>query len=560
MIRLGEHMRIGRLSAGLPRRLLNGWSRLPSTVTRLVLVPVDLTSAEPGFLDEIARGTFCLGQHTIDTGADSPFSVTGAPDDWLAELHGFSWLSHLRKDASEAAIACARRLVGDWLAREARARGVVWRSNVLATRITSWLVNAGLLLEGADPTFYRAVLKSLGRQIRRLDAERHATGEGVQRLHCLSTLLQAALAIGAAEHHLERLEDELGAEIEAQILADGCHVSRNPSHTLDVLAWLLPLRRCCQAIRRPCPVIDDTVRRMIFFLRVMRLGDGTLGRFNGVGQPRRDLLGMLLAFDPEEGSPLHMARAGGYVRLESRGTIVLIDAGRAPPTAHATAAQAGCLAFEISSGKHGILRNGGAPGTASGVEGYLHRATSNHNTLVLDARSSARLAEAPAIERRTGAKPIRGPARVSASVEERDGSLVFVGEHDGYVEETGIVHHRSLRLSMDGRRLAGLDRLAGPAGVMRLPVDLPFAIHFHLADAISAEIEAGATSAVLTTRDGEARWRLAASDARMTIEAATDWGHVTGPISSRQLVLRASTPGESTVAWVLEEVGASEAN
>jgi uncharacterized heparinase superfamily protein len=552
--RVIEKWHTSRRATGRSWRSLSAWTRLPSSVSRLVLVPVDLMSPDPGFLDEAARGVFCLGEHTIEVGLDSPFTVAGAPDDWSAELHGFSWLGHLRADGSVAAASMARRLVTTWMAQHRRQRGLPFRRDVLATRVTSWLVNAGLLLDDADPGFYRAVLASLGRQMRLLDAERHRAGEGTERLFCLIALLQAALAIGAGERHVRRLLSELVAELRDQILPDGAHVTRNAAHVVEILARLLPLHRCCQALDRPSEALGEAIGRMIAHLRFMRLGDGTLARFNGCGATRRDLLGMVLASDPDDGAAIRNRQAAGYVRLECAETVVLIDAGRAPPLAHATAAHAGCLAFETSWGRHSLLRSGGAPRAVAGNALYAARATSSHNTLVLDARSSAKLVEASTPAHGSGARPIRGPDRVTADVEELADALVFVGAHDGWVEDTGVVHFRRLVLSSDGRRLVGVDRLAGATGVLRLPVDLPFAIHFHLAAGVGTRVDADGQGATLTTEDSAAQWRLAVTGARVSLEPSTDWANVTGPRPSRQLVLRASTPGESTVSWSLEIV------
>ena len=549
---MAEKWQTGRRATGRSWRPLSAWTRLPSTVSRLVLVPVDLMSPDPGFLDEAARGVFCLGEHTLEVGLDSPFTLPRAPDDWSAELHGFSWLGHLRADGSAAAASLARRLVATWIAEHRRPRGLAFRLDVLATRVTSWLVNAGLLLDDAEPDFYRAVLSSLGRQIRLLDTERHRAAEGVERLFPLIALLQAALSIGAAKRHVDRLQRELEAELRGQILPDGAHVTRNAARVVEILARLLPLHRCCHALDRPADELGDTIARMIAHLRFMRLSDGTLARFNGCGATRHDLLGMVLAYDPDDGVPVSQRQAASYVRLQCAETVVLVDAGRSPPLAHATAAHAGCLAFEMSAGKYALLRSCGAPRPSTGDTPYAARATSSHNTLALDARSSAKLVEATQPTHASGARAIRGPNRVAAGIEESEDVLVFTGEHDGYVEETGIVHTRRLALARHGRRLDGVDRLAGPSGVLRLPVDLPFAIHFHLASGVKARVDVDGQGATLTTADGQVQWRLTLAGARLTLEPSTDWADVSGPRASRQLVARASTPGESIVSWSLQ--------
>src|SRR5207249_2886692 len=98
----------------------------------------------------------------------------------------------------------------------------------------------------------------------------------------------------------------------------------------------------------------------------------------------RGALATVLAYD--EGRPVDpvvpVVRCG-YVRLERAATVVLADAGRPPPMELAGAACAGCLAFELSSGRELVLVNGGVPGEIEASRRIVARATPNHNTLCL---------------------------------------------------------------------------------------------------------------------------------------------------------------------------------
>ena len=77
---------------------------------------------------------------------------------------------------------------------------------------------------------------------------------------------------------------------------------------------------------------------MTAMLRHLRLGDGMLARFNGMGATERDALATVLAYDEAAGAAATRRRSG-YVRLQRGATVVLVDAGaaaaaragRAPP-------------------------------------------------------------------------------------------------------------------------------------------------------------------------------------------------------------------------------------
>ena len=555
--RMTERLRIGKVRmAGPWRSALAGWSLLPSAIDHLALIPNDLFTPDPTFLHEVSQGLFGLGGRVVTIGTGSPFALEHAEPHWLEELHGFAWLGHLRADGSPEGISVARRFVGDWIGRHRSVHGLAGRPVVLANRITSWLVNAALLLDEAEPAYYRSVLRSLGAQIRRLDALRHDTAPGVDRAVCAVALVKAALSIGASTRHVTRLEGELLAELGRQIGPDGGHISRNPADGLELLIHLLPLRGLYRAIGREPQPLAELVDRMFRFLDHMRLGDGALARFNGMGQNRNDKLSAVLALDRSQGTPDIEAIAGGYARLRGGDTILVVDVGRPPPLEYASAAHAGCLSFEMSAGSRCIFRNCGAPGAGFRNDNHAARSTASHNTLALDAKSSAHLVETPALEQLLGGRPLRGPEEVKAAIQANDTHTSLEAQHDGYVTDMAVLHERRLTLDRDGRRLEGVDRLGGQSGVLRLPVDLPFAIHFHLGPDVDVRADPDGQAAMLNVAAFEPPWRFEVTGARLSIESSVDWADVSGPSAGRQIVLRATCPGEMTVSWTLTAVDA----
>jgi uncharacterized heparinase superfamily protein len=246
---------------------------------------------------------------------------------------------------------------------------------------------------------------------------------------------------------------------------------------------------------------------------------------------------------------------GGYARIEHGETVIVVDAGRSPALEHAGAMHAGCLSFEMTVGGTALLRNCGASRFGSPGDLAASRATASHNTLSLAARSSARLLRSGLLEELLGQSPLSGPTNVGASFTAGTGKSTISADHDGYEVETGLVHFRELSLSSDGLLLEGVDRLGARSGVMRLLDDIPFAIHFHLADGVEVRLDSEAQSAILSlpaTRSLKAlaAWQLTANGGRMSVEPSTDYSQGKGR-SARQIAIRAVCPGEATVTWAL---------
>src|SRR5262245_50849936 len=543
--------------ARVRRSRLMRWRHRAPIAHELLLAPPDLRPVDPSFVDEVGYGTIGLAGQTAELHDASPFAIRPPSDAWARELHGFGWLRHFAVARTADNEGLARRLVEQWLAIPRREAPLAWAPDVVGRRMISWLSHAGLLLDGADRRPHATFLRSLEDQAGYLSASWRDAPEGYPKLLALIGLVQACLCIGGHERRLEAAQKCLIAELDRQILDDGGHASRNPQTLIALLLDLLPLRQCFGARDfTPDAGLGRAIERMMPMLRRLRLGDGQLARFNGMGATERDALAMVLAYDRAEGRPVDASAISpsGYVRIERGATVVVVDAGPAPSIDLAGEACAGCLSFELSTGAQLLLVNGGMPAAVHERAAAAARATASHNTLVLADQSSARLVRNAVLKRRIGAAPIVLPGRVTCEAEEAgDGGVMLRASHDGYLARFGLMHRRALLLSADGLCLDGEVALEGAKGEVRLAQDVPVAVHFHLFPHAGARYGAPEGSAELIARSGE-RWLLSAAGAALTIEAGTHFSEVLGPVQAQQVVLRTICYGATRVRWRLERM------
>ena len=547
-----ERARRGAIARMHRSRLLRWRHRAPAAED-LLLAPPDLRALDAGFAQEVAADCFGLAGMVAHLGGRSPFAIVPPSEEWLRELEGFGWLRHLDAARSRESEAIARKLVADWIRRSRRRSRHAWVPELVARRILSWLAHAGLLLDGAPRRPYAAIMRSLSAQITYLSASWRNAPDGYPRLIALIALVQADLCVDGHERRLAQSEKLLAAELERQILADGGHLSRNPWVLVELLLDLLPVRRCFAALGETAePAVLAAITRMTVMLRHLRLGDGMLARFNGVGTTERDALATVLAYAEGRLAPTAPIPSG-YARLERGASVVIVDAGAPPPLELAGAACAGCLSFEMSTGAELLLVNAGAPGHADPGRRAVARATASHNTVCVSEQSSSKLIRNPRLEREVGGPPLRHPDTVTCVLREAGGDIALDASHDGYVARMGLVHARTLTLAASGARLDGVDRLSAAKGVLRFSWDLPFAIHFHLHP--DAEAHAGATlqSAELRLPNGEC-WRLTAAGAAVSIEDSVYHADAAGPAPAQQIVLRGVCAGTTEVAWTLERL------
>ena len=358
--------RLHQLAGRLNGHPLLRWP-LPALKTdRLLIAPQDLRTADATLAAEIYSGRFAFAGKVVVCDDRSVFEMAPPSEEWATALLGFGWLRHLRAAESGITRANARALIDEWITLQGSWHPLAWRPDVLSRRVISWLSQAALVLQDADVRFYRRFLRSLVRQVRYLRLTAGDARRGVARLQAAIALAYAALCIAAQARHIKSATERLKRELEAEILPDGGHVSRDPGAIIEVLLELLPLRQVYASRNiAPPPALLNAIDRMMPMLRFFRHSEGTFAHFNGMGATPAELLLTLLAYDETHGAPLSNASYSGYQRLEAGGGVVIMDSGRAPPLEMSLAAHAGCLSFEFSSPRQNlIVVNCGMPATA----------------------------------------------------------------------------------------------------------------------------------------------------------------------------------------------------
>jgi uncharacterized heparinase superfamily protein len=126
---------------------------------------------------------------------------------------------------------------------------------------------------------------------------------------------------------------------------------------------------------------------------------------------------------------------------------------------------------------------------------------------------------------------------------------MLAASHDGYAAMFDVVHHRWLRLSLDGRVLDGEDSFT-PASGSSLPVDKgdDFAIRFHLHPAVKANRLSEGRGAILLLPDREL-WTFNTSGEAVEIEESVFLASPDGPRRTVQIVIYGHARSQPSVRW-----------
>lgn len=530
--------------------------------TAIIATQRDVIFGNARMATSFYRGRFALAGIEVNTGARSPFQIEAPNARWREELLGFDWLRHLRAADSPIAAAQARACVSDWIDYHGVYDPVSWRPHLLSRRLSSWLTHNALILNGASRELHEKVMTSIGRQLRYLAGSVDTIAAPAERLKARCSVVQAFMCLEGCERYLPRAVELLNRELETQISPDGGHISRNPRVMVELLICLIPLRDCFGARDLEVPqVLMSTVDRMLPMLRMMLHTDGGLAVFNGVTDTAAEQVAAILDTDMMRGRPLTQARYNGYQRIAQDRTILIVDTGAAPPARASAQAHAGCLAFELSHGRHRIITNCGAPGFADTEWQDMARTTAAHSTVAVNNRSSSEIAKSYLTRRFFGHTVVSGPASVTVEREDAPGGTILEASHDGYLKRLGLIHSRRLYLTSNGADLRGEDcinRVEGKWFRNSAAID-DFAIRFHLHPSVKATLAKDATS-VLLLLPNHIGWRFTSVGGRIGLEDSVYLADTDQPRRSQQIVVQAEIGDRAIVKWALKKAARRDQN
>lgn len=491
---------------------------------------------------EMMAGRYLLASKLIDTHGVSPFSVEADNEDWLDDLHSFSWLRHFRDARSDDERRFARALTLDWIGREGHFDRYTWQLSLCARRVLNWLRHFNILVEGASMEQTAAIARSLSTQIQSLKLR------GLLATDPVEALLAAIALVGVALCDEKRGSDIAGRVrrvhrlLDRQIDEDGLHRTRSAKVQLQILTELDTVH---QALRSHyegygnefASLLDDMHRA----LDAISLGTGEPGYFNGTGQLAHDLVVAVQAQSPSRAR--ESCTAGGYGRLVAGRAIVVADTGLVPPPEYTASLHASALAFEFSYGRDLVVCNcGPAPAELEGNRSLFRQGIA-HSCPTINAKSAARIHTRGALAGRLVAQS----SLPTVTADPEDQSLLLATH--GYADRFNVIIERRLTLLAEGKSLVGQDRFVRAGGGR---VTGACAVRFHLA--AGSEATRGEDMLRIRLSSGT-QWSFLWEGAEVRVEDSVRQSAYFGFHKTKQIVLDAVVADAGEVSWIftLEE-------
>jgi uncharacterized heparinase superfamily protein len=512
---------------------------------KLAAVPRDHVAGDRKRGDALLAGRFVLGEEKLAL-ADLDFAAMGADGAVAEQLQGFSWLRDLAAAASrENGAKLAEALAGRWLLAHGTRPDDAWRPDLWGERILFWTAYAPYLLSSRDAGYRSALLNTLARGARHLDANADRAPPGLKRITAWAGVVSAGLLVQGGVTRVARGEAGLARALAGGQFEDGGLISRSPYEQMLLVDRLGLLRSSYFAAKQSLPDgIQAAAAAALAALHGVTMGDGGLSSWQGGNPGDAARINALIEGCGLRARPLRAARGWGYQRMSALGTVLVLDAAPPPPQKMAANGAASTLAFELSDGAQRLVVNCGGPGQLPSrlppelVEAL--RSTAAHSSLTLaDANSTAIL---------TDGTLGKGVSDVTVDRSEDNDSSRISATHDGYVRRFGLIHKRSLMLGNDGKELRGADQLI-QKGRRKVKSSVPCAVRFHLAPDVEPTLTADGMGAILRSR-GTPPWNFRCKGAALATEESIVIDGAGAPHRSTQLVISGEMSGiGGEVGW-----------
>jgi len=403
--------------------------------------------------EHLISGIFLFAGQQVERRGRSIWSIIAPSADFADEVQGFGWLDDLAAVGDAPARKLAQNWLFEWIAKWGNGRGPGWQPELAGRRLIRWCSHAMFILKGLEPAQSRTFYRVLGRQVRYLRRRWPSTLPGEQRFEALTGLLYAGVSLDGYEALAAPISAAIGRECERIIGEDGGLPSRNPEALMESYILLIWAARALVETGRMVDARHDAaLDRMAPTLRGLRLGDGTMARFHGGRRGAPEHLDQAFS-DARPRAAARNSNLMGFERLSAGRLTMVVDCAPPPEGRFSVDSHASTLAFELSSGRQPMLMSCGVGGRFGAHWRRACRATSAHNTVVIERLSSSRFAEDGS------GTLIAGPSKVTVNRAQDSSGTALMASHNGYAAQFGLIHERGLYMTSDGRELRGEDSL-----------------------------------------------------------------------------------------------------
>ena len=385
----------------------------------------------------------------------------------IENIHSFNFVRDLKAYGILKTRALARKLVNYWIDNNQNLLTNAFNHEIIANRISVLCMTYSWFAKSGKEEFQQKLLNSITQQlkIQELNFEQKNIHENIA---ILKTLILGNIFLFNDKEKINFYLKEVTRYSDKLILPDGGHVTRCPMSQFNMLRDLIEVRAAIATINEvDSNDLHKTVKLMGNYFKMFCMPDGHYAFFNGGALIGKDDISQTKKRLGYNAKSFELANNSGYARINQKNINLIIDVGNKEilnsNLLKNNKASIGSIEYYFKNKK--IITNLGDLSDSNKNISMLF-STAAHSTMSIDDRNNLDLTG----KRKFDLLKIK-------SMQNKIGTLIET-QHDGYKNNFGISHKRTIFVPQKGNDLRGEDEISTFKNIGIIP-NTAF-IRFHL--------------------------------------------------------------------------------
>ena len=463
-------------------------------------------------------------------------------------LHSFLWLTKLDRKNSKN---ITKDIIKSWINFFFNYNAKTWELEITAKRIIAWSSNTDIAIENSDKFYKEKFILCLVKQSNFLLKNLNSLFYQPSKIICCAAIILSGMMFKENNFNYKAGMKELEKIIKNYFDDNGFPKSRNPEDVFISIKYLILIREWCKESQNPIPdFLNEIIKKCGDCYSALSCSNKQFPLFNGateISYKDYDIFLKNLKYKFFSKS----YDIGNLIKIKNRKIEFFIDCGNPPSNSFAKYYQAGCLAFELISNKQKIICNSGYGKYLSPKLNAISRSTAAHSTLYINDTSSCIFQKNKAINKVYGNSLIRKLKVLSKNYTEDKNYYSVNASHNGYENNFGYIHKRSIKILKNSDKIYGEDELKK---TKKRNSPLMYVVRFHIYPDIKIVKTKGGSSILIRLPNGEG-WLLQSKTNDFTIEKNIFLGNKNKIVNNESVSIAGNIDKEIiSIKWEIERV------
>ncbi len=391
----------------------------------------------------------------------------------INNLDSFDFIRDLKSYGALKTRALTRKIVEYWIDENNNFFSKSFTVELLSNRIAIICMTYRWFAKSGSKEFKTKLLNSLSQQVKILELKLRKIKTSSLKISCLKSLIIGNIFlykdISLIDSYLLQIE-ELSEDL---ILSDGGYSSGSLKKHIFLLRDLIEVRAAIASLREiNTHQIHKIVNNMSNFFSIFCMPDNNFAFFNDGSLIEKKIIKETKKRLSLKVKNFKYAPKSGFVRITHKNLDLLIEVGNIENfNKNKNLKKASLCAFELYYKKIKVITNIGQSSNSKTFERDSFGSTAAHSSLTIDDRNNLDL---------------RGLRKLNNLIIKKNqndiGSIVEIS-HDGYKENFGVNHIRTIFISKKGNDIRGEDLITNIGNIGINPKKA--SIRFHLSPSIN---------------------------------------------------------------------------